>query len=308
MRQIGTLPDPQQAQRFADYLLTQGITTKIDTHDGVATLWVREEDQVPRASEELATFTREPDSERYTAAVPEAQSLRREAERKEKQFRRNLIDVRRRWGSAGATGPRPVTNALIGLCVLVAVLTSFGKPGADGRERPLTNLLLSSPYYYLNDHVYVYNGLREVREGQVWRLLTPIFIHYGPLHLIFNMMWLHRLGGQLEIRRGSRRYVGIVLIVALISNIAQYLATGTGAGGMSGVIYGLFGYIWMKSRFEPGEGLFVDRQTVMLMIAWAVFCTTGLIGPIGNWAHGIGLATGMAIGYAPVAWRNISRQ
>ena len=300
MRQIGTLPDPQQAQRFADYLLTQGITTKVDTHDGVATLWVREEDQVPRASEELANFTREPDSERYVAAVPEAKSLRREMERKEKQFRRNLIDVRRRWSSAGATGPRPVTNVLIGISVLVAVLTSFGKPDADGRERPLTSLLLSSPY--------AYNGLREVREGQVWRLLTPIFIHYGPLHLIFNMMWLHRLGGQLEIRRGSWRFVGIVLIVALISNMAEYLAKGSGGGGMSGVVYGLFGYIWMKSRFDPGAGLFVDRQTVLLMLVWAVFCTTGWIGPIGNWAHGVGLATGMAIGYAPVAWRRISRQ
>ena len=308
MRQIGTLPDPQQAQRFADYLLTQGITTKIDTHDGVATLWVREEDQVPRASEELATFTREPESERYAAAVPEAQSLRREAERKEKQFRRNLIDVRRRWGSAGATGRRPVTNVLIGISVLVAVLTSFGKDDADGRVRPVTNLLLSSPYYDMNGGAYSYKGLQEVRHGQVWRLVTPIFIHYGPMHLLFNMMWLHQLAGLVEIRRGSLHFAGIVLAIALCSNMAQYAATGTGFGGMSGVVFGVFGYVWMKSRFDPGAGLYIDRQNVVLMLIWGLVCTTGLMGPIANWAHGVGLATGMAIGYAPVAWRKISRQ
>jgi GlpG protein len=295
MRQIGTLPDPQQAQRFADYLLTQGITTKIDAQNGAATIWVREEDQVPRASEELATFTREPDNTRYAAAAPEAQSLRREAERKEKQFRRNLIDVRRRWSSAGGTGPRPVTNALIGISVLVAVLT-YGSDGLTGLTM-ISNYPPKSPL----------GLLPEVLHGQIWRLVTPIFLHGGPLHLLFNMIWLHQLGPQIEARRGSARFLGLVVAIAVVSNVAQYLGNGPGFGGMSGVVFGLFGYIWMKSRFEASSGFFMHPQTVVFMLFWAAICTVGVVANVANWAHGVGLATGMAIGYAPVAWRNISK-
>lgn len=298
MRQIGTLPDPQQAQRFADYLLTQGITTKIDTHDGVATLWVREEDQVPRASEELATFTREPDSERYAAAVPQAQSLRREADRKEKQFRRNLIDVRRRWGSAGATGPRPVTNSLIGICVVATLLSDFG----DG---PLAYSLFISKYVHQH---YTLGTLSEVWQGQVWRLVTPIFMHGGPLHLIFNLLLLHQIGPRIESRLRSTRFVMLVVGIAVISNIAQYLAQGPSFLGISGVDFGLFGFLWMKSRYDPATGMMIDQQTVVSILVFGALCLTGLMGPIANWAHGVGLATGMAIGYAPVAWRRISRR
>jgi len=298
MRQIGTLPDPQQAQRFADYLLTQGITTKIDSHDGVATVWVREEDQVPRASEELATFTRDPNSERYVAAVPEAQSLRREIERREKQFRRNLIDVRRRWSSAGATGPRPVTNALIGISVLISVLTSFGKGSMAFW------LFISA---YVPQHPTL-GTLIEVWHGQIWRLVTPIFMHGGPLHLIFNLLLLHQIGPRIESRIRSTRYVMLVLVIAAISNVAQYLAQGPAFLGISGVDFGLFGYLWMKSRYDPGSGMLIDQQTVIWILGFGVLCLTGWLGDIANWAHGVGLATGMAIGYAPVAWRKISRR
>jgi GlpG protein len=297
MRQIGTLPDPRQAQRFADYLLTQGITTKLDPHDGVVNVWVREEDQVPRAVEELASFQREPESDRYAAAVPEAQTLRREMQRREKQFRRNLIDVRRRWSSVGATGRRPVTNALIGVSVIVAVLT-YGGGGLEG-------LLYISNYIPTHPRLQT---LTEVWHGQFWRLVTPIFMHGGPLHLIFNMLWLHQLGPQIESRRGSFRFLGLVLAVAVISNVSQYLAQGPAFAGMSGVVFGLFGYIWMKSRFEASSGFFMHPQTVVFMLLWAALCMSGVVGGIANWAHGMGLATGMIIGYAPVAWRNLKRR
>ena len=37
---------------------------------------------------------------------------------------------------------------------------------------------------------------------------------------------------------------------------------------MSGVVFGLFGYIWMKSRFEASSGYFMHPQTVVLMLLW----------------------------------------
>jgi len=76
-------------------------------------------------------------------------------------------------------------------------------------------------------------------------------------------------------------------------------------GGMSGVLYGLFGYAWMKSRFEPGLGLWVDQGTVVILIAWFFLCMTGLVGPIANAAHAGGLVSGLVIGVAPTLWRRL---
>ena len=95
--------------------------------------------------------------------------------------------------------------------------------------------------------------LPEVRRGEVWRLVTPIFIHLNLLHIFFNMIWTRDLGTAIEIRRGSLRYVGLVLFCAVVSNYAQNVITGPGFGGMSGVGYGLFGYIFIKAVNSLGN-------------------------------------------------------
>jgi membrane associated rhomboid family serine protease len=141
------------------------------------------------------------------------------------------------------------------------------------------------------------------------------------MHLLFNMMWLYYLGGEIEARRGSLRLLALVLAVAVVSNLAQY---GLGGltwqgghfarqfagrfGGMSGVVFGLFGYVWMKMRFEPELGLGLSQQTFVLTLIWFVFCFTGLAGPVANFAHAAGLAVGMAAGAAPALWRRLRRR
>ncbi|HWI58437.1 MAG TPA: rhomboid family intramembrane serine protease [Bacillota bacterium] len=66
---------------------------------------------------------------------------------------------------------------------------------------------------------------------------------------------------------------------------------------MSGVVYGLLGYIWMRSKFDAGSGLFLHSSTVTMMLIWLVACYTGLLGPIANTAHTVGLLLGMGWGY-----------
>jgi GlpG protein len=78
---------------------------------------------------------------------------------------------------------------------------------------------------------------------------------------------------------------------------------------MSGVVYGLFGYVWMKARFQPELGLGIGPQTITILMIWFFLCMTpwfqSLIGSgVANMAHASGLLAGMLIGYAPVVWRS----
>ena len=74
-------------------------------------------------------------------------------------------------------------------------------------------------------------------------------------------------------------------------------------GGLSGVIYGLFGYAWMKMRFAPELGLGLSRETVLIMLVWFFLCLTGVVGNIANVAHASGLILGLVIGATPRLWK-----
>src|SRR4051794_18283715 len=126
MRQIGTLSDPQQARAFADYLLTQGVTSKLDESPAGVVVWIREEDHLSEARAALAEFQANPLDEKYQVAAREADQVRRESQARETQFRRNLIDMRRRWSPAGTAARRPLTVAIILAAATITLMSNFG--------------------------------------------------------------------------------------------------------------------------------------------------------------------------------------
>ena len=67
---------------------------------------------------------------------------------------------------------------------------------------------------------------------------------------------------------------------------------------MSGVIYGLFGYVWVKTRLDPADGFRLDPTVAIIMFGLFLLCFTGIFGGIANWAHAGGLAVGIVWGYA----------
>ena len=139
--------------------------------------------------------------------------------------------------------------------------------------------------------------LVEVRHGQVWRLITPIFLHFGPMHFFFNMLWLWDLGNSVEKRQGTFFFGMFILVVAILSNVAQFAISGPNFGGMSGVVYALLGYVWMKSRYDSASGYFLHSATVVMMSIWFFLGFTGFTGNIANTVHAVGLGVGVALGY-----------
>ena len=131
------------------------------------------------------------------------------------------------------------------------------------------------------------------------------------MHLIFNMIMVYQLGSLVEDRRGTVRMALMVLTIAIVSNLFQALVPhdwggGVYFGGMSGVLYGIFGYLFIKSRWEPELGMRIPQSTVVILILWMLLGFAGVLdeligGHIANWAHGIGFLTGVVIAAVPLA-------
>ena len=91
----------------------------------------------------------------------------------------------------------------------------------------------------------------------------------------------------------------------MLSNLIEYAVDGPQFGGMSGVAFGLFGYAWMKSEFDPDAGIVISQTSVAMMLGFFVLCMTGWIGNIANAAHFVGLIAGILLGYGPVITRRL---
>src|ERR1051326_3583540 len=111
------------------------------------------------------------------------------------------------------------------------------------------------------------------------------------------MLWLLDLGTMIERRQSTGLLAALVLVIGVLSNFGQYLYDGPGFGGMSGVVYGLIGYIWLRGRTDPGSGLFLHRTTVTMAMIWFVLCLVNVIPKVANGAHTVGFVTGAAWGY-----------
>jgi GlpG protein len=320
---IGTIPTDSDAERFSDYLVTQQIGNMVEeSAAGDWAVWIENDDHLDRAKSELHAFLQNPVDAKYGKATREAETIRKEQQKAKTKKRTQYVDVRTRWGQPSQWNA-PVTLVLIAMSCVITI----GTGSILGRERarlPAVDMVTFTVVYQpgafekwqvehpeIDSRVGVYTGywLDHLKRGQVWRPITPIFIHWGIFHLIFNLFWLRDLGGMIEVQRGTRVMLPLTLAVAILSNIAQYYYEGpSGFGGMSGVNYGLFAYVWVKGRYQPYLGLGISQQSTMILVAWLFLCMTGWVGPVANTAHVVGLLVGGAVAYAPIGMKKIARK
>lgn len=295
MRRIATLEDEKLAARFGDYLLVQKIENRVDAEDdGSCSVWVHDEDHVETAREMFERFERNPDAAEFAAAGRAAKEIRGEREKERARSRSKVVDVRTTWASRGVSAMGPVTLTLIIASVIVGVLSQLGRDMTILRWLFITEPAGEGYWYYLR---------RTIEQWQLWRFVTPIFIHFGILHIVFNLWWTKDLAGMIEYQRGSRHLAIFVIVVAVISNYAQYALSGPYFGGMSGIVYALFGYIWIRSRMQPGSGFVMPQSTVVILMLWFFICWFGMFGfSVANVAHTAGLLCGCGAGWLAARW------
>ena len=286
MRSIGNLPNEHQARLFGDYLLAQGIHNEVETDtDSSWLVWVADDDHLSKAREFLERFRSDPLSSEFARKAADAERMRSEEKKSQAAWRRRVRGRRSIFPGTSAFGAGPLTFALVCACGAVAALSHLGE-----NKDAISGLFISYT-------MPVSGGwLLEVRAGEFWRLFTPMLIHFGWPHILFNMLWLFRLGSMIESLQGPGRFVLLTLAIAGLSNVAQYAQDGPNFGGMSGVNYGLFGYVWMRGKFDPASGFYLTPQDKVLMLAWFAVCFTNWVGPVANAAHAGGLIVGVVWG------------
>lgn len=130
-----------------------------------------------------------------------------------------------------------------------------------------------------------------VKAGEIWRLVTSMFLHIGPLHLICNMYSLYIVGPQLESFFGKTKFLFIYLIGGIIGNLFSVLLTDGLSAGASGAIFGLFGaLLYFGYHYRVYLGTVIKSQVIPL-IALNLFIGF-MSSTVDNWAHIGGLIGG----------------
>ncbi len=335
MRHIGSIANANEAETFSAYLTIQGVANQIELEENEYNVWVKDEDQLKNAIRLLEDYQKNPQDEKYKGVVEEARK-RIDAEIEErKQAQKNIVNVRDRWPS-GAKRRAPLTITLIVISCVVGLLTSFGyvptdpSGAVDIKKTSAAMKALSFNYVEGEAARKIVNAKKsddDIRlrfaslfRGEVWRAFTPIFIHFGAIHLLFNMIWMFILARLVEDRFGTPFFAIIVLLSALLPNLAgcavpeaidghgPAYSNGNPAyimgllGGMSGVVYGVFGFAWIRGYLDPACGIRLAPSTIIIFIVWFfIGCTpldeAWLNMSISNWGHGGGLVVGMAIAW-----------
>jgi rhomboid protease GluP len=147
----------------------------------------------------------------------------------------------------------------------------------------------------------------SIWSGAWWALISSAFVHVALWHLAFNLYWLWALGSDMERAIGSLRYGAFVIGSAFVSSgceLAMSAETGIGA---SGVLYAIFGFMWLAKDRYPQFKEMVDSRTIAIFTIWLLGCiaaTLAKVVPIANAAHVSGLAFGAGVAAAFVLrWR-----
>ncbi len=260
---------------FSRWLAGQGVAHRITEEGGHQVLWLENPDHAEPVLEALERFLAEPE-------------LRDAVERQQ----HSPVFVRGRWQ------PSPRHAPLVLGVIIAAVVMVWAT--SQGRNELAAALMVVDPRTF--DWATMAGRIdalaNTLASGQVWRLLTPDFLHFSWTHIIFNAVMLWFLGSQVEWFDGRGRLVALFLATSIFSNGLQYLVSGPLFGGLSGVVYGILGYCWLSQRKAPRFQF--PPALVTFAVAWMVIGFTPLtellgLGRMANEAHLGGFVSGVAL-------------
>ncbi|WP_445426163.1 rhomboid family intramembrane serine protease GlpG [Alishewanella sp. HL-SH06] len=243
------------ARLFADYCTSKGLQVELE-QEGQTTTLAAPAEQLSQIEPLLKQFLTEPDHARYQAAAWQ-------------QSRTIATSGKRpslRWSQLLQS---PVTSLIVLLVCLIYLWQQLSFQAANSA------LMLTEP-------------------AQIWRWITPILLHFSLTHIVFNLCWWFLLGQKIEQRAGSALLIQLTLSSALLSNGLQLALVGPDFGGLSGVVYALFGYCWLSDKLAGKHHYPVTDGLAAFMLLWLALGFMDVLWVnMANWAHLGGLACGL---------------
>lgn len=229
------------------------------------------------------------------------------------QGRRSQRPARTAFGGGAAGREGYVTKTLIGLNVLIMLVSIASDRGGDsvaggtgfggllGGRTPVTDWGSVIGYASL----VPFGPAQGVAAGEVYRLVTAMFLHYGVLHLLMNMWALWVLGRSLEAALGPLRFLGLFLIGGLGGNVAAYLLTApnNATAGASTAVFGLFAALFVIMRRLGRDTSAVLPILVINLIFTFAVPGISIAGHLGGMITGAIMA--LVLAYAPRAQRTV---
>jgi rhomboid protease GluP len=106
-----------------------------------------------------------------------------------------------------------------------------------------------------------------IYQGEWWRLITPIFLHIGFLHLLMNSFALYYIGTTVEKMYGSWRFLFIYLFAGIIGSFLSFVFSPAISAGASGSIFGLFGSLLLLGIMKPNLFFRTIGPNILIVIA-----------------------------------------
>ncbi|MBQ60758.1 MAG: rhomboid family intramembrane serine protease [Gammaproteobacteria bacterium] len=208
-------------------------------------------------------------------------------------------------------GRFPLTMLLLLVNVLLFPVT-YGVNQGDlsGLFAQMTLLEFS----VIGDKIYFSNLTHILESHQYWRLLTPMFIHFGWIHIVFNLLWVWEIGRRIELISGSSVLLLVTIVSSLGANFLQYAMSGAGLfGGMSGVVFGYLGHSLVWDKLVPGRKMGLRSGIYIFMLVFLAIGFTGAfdllgLGSLANGAHLGGLLGGILTGGVAGMLQRFDRQ
>lgn len=259
------LNDIRLAQMLADYLQLQGIPCQLQSSETGSAIFLTDEQKLVQAESEIQRFIREPHHVRYRDAAWQQEKTANWHSPADSSLLTDLM-----------LQAQPLT-LMVALLILAVFLLYW----------------LAIPIEHLLSFEWPW------QRGQIWRLVTPVLLHFSVLHLLFNLAWWWYLGGRIEQRYGLVKLAVVLISGSLIPNVMQAMVSGNTFGGLSGVTYALLGYLWLRERSvdDPSQQT-VSHGLFIFMLVWLVLGFTNVLGfNTANLAHAGGLGVGLIQGW-----------